>query len=1045
MTNRIARSSRFANVLWGLALLAAIALFHCGDSTLSPPVPETVEPAEGQITQPHDITIGGRNFFVKVSRNLSGDEFTTDDRFEVVLSQGSSGPVALENVTWVDTRILTATVPAGISIGTYRLTVTDPFGRQGSLEEAFTATDFPPCPSVVTCENPTPICNSDHRCVACSSHPECSDRDESAPYCDFETGSCFPCADSQDCGNPYPICREDPNQVKRCSPCEEDIECEARQDGFPVCDLLSGRCVECVYDTHCPEPGRPLCDPGTRLCVECYEETHCDDSDPCTDDVCDAFVCSNPDNQAPCDDGNECTDADACEGGLCREGNPVADLTSCQAGAGVCCQGTCQSGDCCQDTDCDDLAFCTGEEICALHLCTTGSGNPCTSLGMLCDEANDVCIECLEDGDCNDDVGCTDDTCVDHACVFTPNDANCPGDEVFCNGPEECKTPAGCVPNGEPCPDGGYCNEGTDTCDECRNNNDCDDGLYCTGTETCSGGVCIPGTGPCVGGPECADTCDEDNDTCDEPVGTGCTDDGDVCTDDQCDGSGNCDHPFNTAPCDDGLFCTADDLCAAGLCTGSGDACPGQLCDEGAEACLDFWQIDDPLGDSSAFSFVFAYAGRIWLGPRADGTGAVNMQTDGSDSANASFSFAQDTVGNDHRNSSPPPYPSIGTTDCSEDTPACGPDNEDGRGIFCSGIIGGDEWLVVAGARTGGDLDYVYMTRDSDPVLDFWYVDLSDSLGGATEGTSSMHVFDNRVFVGFPDTGGSRPYLVSINRVPSEPGLDAVDNEGAPCDPAVHDVCDLDAKDFPDVGGSADPSMIDSLTDFRSRLYLANNGGLVRSTTAHPLDYNEHNSHWAGITPSAPEYTSRESLTTDKTADIEPADKAVPRMVVFGNRLWFARNTIVGPQLWACTPDIQIDPPPATAEDCDPGDWNLVAPNSTGDPFLTQFDNPDNTHLTLLEADANHLYIGFDNAANGVVLFRTANPDAAGMQDFEGQAGCPADQHSSNCPGLYGNGFGDTSNSRFFSSVLSDQGPEDHLYIITGNGIDPVSLYIFGD
>jgi hypothetical protein len=120
----------------------------------------------------------------------------------------------------------------------------------------------------------------------------------------------------------------------------------------------------------------------------------------------------------------------------------------------------------------------------------------------------------------------------------------------------------------------------------------CDDGLFCNGTDSCSGGTCGQHAGdPCAGGPECDDACDEGADTCAVSAGTGCTDDGNGCTDDACDGAGTCAHPPNTAPCDDGLFCTGADTCSGGACTGhAGDPCAGgpecnDVCNEAADTC----------------------------------------------------------------------------------------------------------------------------------------------------------------------------------------------------------------------------------------------------------------------------------------------------------------------------------------------------------------------------------------------------------------------------------------------------------------------------
>jgi hypothetical protein len=73
---------------------------------------------------------------------------------------------------------------------------------------------------------------------------------------------------------------------------------------------------------------------------------------------------------------------------------------------------------------------------------------------------------CLDDGECNDGVDCTRDSC-DAAlgrCHFAPSDTAC-DDSVFCNGVEQCVPGIGCRP-GEPvaCSDGTACT--IDACDE---------------------------------------------------------------------------------------------------------------------------------------------------------------------------------------------------------------------------------------------------------------------------------------------------------------------------------------------------------------------------------------------------------------------------------------------------------------------------------------------------------------------------------------------------------------------------------------------------
>lgn len=83
----------------------------------------------------------------------------------------------------------------------------------------------------------------------------------------------------------------------------------------------------------------------------------------------------------------------------------------------------------------------------------------------------------------------------------------------------------------------------------------CDDGLFCTGVDTCdASGICQNAGDPCPGG-QCA-TCDEVNDRCFDPFGAPCTLGG-VCGVAICSGSGSCDlvskceGPYGASSCSD--------------------------------------------------------------------------------------------------------------------------------------------------------------------------------------------------------------------------------------------------------------------------------------------------------------------------------------------------------------------------------------------------------------------------------------------------------------------------------------------------------------
>jgi predicted ribosomally synthesized peptide with SipW-like signal peptide len=67
--------------------------------------------------------------------------------------------------------------------------------------------------------------------------------------------------------------------------------------------------------------------------------------------------------------------------------------------------------ECVVDADCpDDGVFCNGPEVCdnGYNATCVSDGDPCEGTAQpLCDEDNDRCVECFDDGDCPDDNWCT--------------------------------------------------------------------------------------------------------------------------------------------------------------------------------------------------------------------------------------------------------------------------------------------------------------------------------------------------------------------------------------------------------------------------------------------------------------------------------------------------------------------------------------------------------------------------------------------------------------------------------------------------------------
>ena len=99
--------------------------------------------------------------------------------------------------------------------------------------------------------------------------------------------------------------------------------------------------------------------------------------------------------------------------------------------------------------------------------------------------------------------------------------------------------------------------------------------------------------------------------------------------------------------------------------------------------------------------------------------------------------------------------------------------------------------LVIGPSKSDGNLAYIYYTTESGSNLNFYYMDLSGSLGGQTKGVSAMVVFNEKLYIGYPDTGGKRPYMMKIVNIKQSPG--------------AGDVVNLQADEMPRVGGATEP------------------------------------------------------------------------------------------------------------------------------------------------------------------------------------------------------------------------------------------------
>ncbi|MEO2135929.1 MAG: hypothetical protein ABGY28_00525, partial [bacterium] len=386
-----------------------------------------------------------------------------------------------------------------------------------------------------------------------------------------------------------------------CANVDNSVSCDDSDACTTIDTCMAGACVggprlECGDANGCTDdfcnslagcvnaPNVAACDDGdacttTDTCAAsaCVggAAPDCDDANGCTDDTCDSATgCINANNAASCDDANACTTADTCSAGACVGG--VAPV-------------------------CDDELYCTGVESCDTVLGCVDNSDPLADDGVACtddscDELNDVIVNAVNDGNCDDGlyctgvetcdasmgcqdnadpmiddgVACTDDSCDEAADVIVnaANDGSC-DDGLYCTGVETCHATMGCQDNADPVIDDGVactddsCDEAGDVIVNAVNDGSCDDGLYCTGVETCDASMgCMDNADPMIDdGVTCTDdSCDEDNDVIVNAVNDGNCDDGLYCTGvESCDASMGCQD--NADPMiDDGVVCT-DDSC----------------------------------------------------------------------------------------------------------------------------------------------------------------------------------------------------------------------------------------------------------------------------------------------------------------------------------------------------------------------------------------------------------------------------------------------------------------------------------------------------
>lgn len=131
-------SSRWRPGAFALLVLGCAAA--CSNQAFLPPQIDTVLPSEAPNTSSVELTVTGQSFYARLTSDLGNGQLVTEDHFDCVLEHQTLGEqVQAEDVVWIDTGGIQATVPAAIPVGVYDVTVVGPYGRSNTLVGAYEA------------------------------------------------------------------------------------------------------------------------------------------------------------------------------------------------------------------------------------------------------------------------------------------------------------------------------------------------------------------------------------------------------------------------------------------------------------------------------------------------------------------------------------------------------------------------------------------------------------------------------------------------------------------------------------------------------------------------------------------------------------------------------------------------------------------------------------------------------------------------------------------------------------------------------------------
>jgi len=422
----------------------------------------------------------------------------------------------------------------------------------------------------VQCRDSAGTCDAAENCTGSSALCPLDTFVDSTMQCRSSAGVCDV---AENCTGSSALCPQD-------SLIDSTVQCRGSGGICDIAENCSGSTASCPVDAL------------VASTVQCRGSAGiCDAAENCTGSTAscpvDALVASTVQCRGS---GGICDAAENCTGSTasCPVDALVASTVECRGSGGICdlsenCTGSTVSCPAdalvastveCRSSGgiCDISENCTGSTASCPADALVASSVQCRGSDGVCDAAENCTgssPSCPANAFVASSVGCRSSAGVcDVAESCSGSTASCPAD-AFASSSTQCRASAGvcdvaenCDGSSAPCPGqafqpaGTTCTSDSDVCTNdvcnasgtCLHTNNtvaCDDGAFCTVSDTCQAGACVGSARNCGDGVQCTvDSCNEATNTCENPPDDRRCDDDDSCTVDRCDAELGCSHDF---------------------------------------------------------------------------------------------------------------------------------------------------------------------------------------------------------------------------------------------------------------------------------------------------------------------------------------------------------------------------------------------------------------------------------------------------------------------------------------------------------------------